>query len=151
VIAALIYANLTGSRVYATLLGGFDSHENQRYDLEQKLLPDLDASLEAFFAALANPAQVVVMVWTEFGRRPQANVSGTDHGTANNVILIGPRVAGGVYGAQPSFAPAQLDRNSNLRGSTPFEALYAELIDGHLRGDSRAVLGGSFAPVGFLR
>lgn len=67
------------------------------------------------------------------------------------MILIGPRIAGGVHGAQPSFAPAQLDGNGNLRGSTAFESIYAELIDGPLRGDSRAVSGGSFAPVGFLR
>jgi uncharacterized protein (DUF1501 family) len=151
VIAALINANVTGTRVYATVHGGYDTHENQRYDLEQKLLPDLDASLEAFFAALANPAPVVVMVWTEFGRRPQANVSGTDHGTANNVVVIGERVAGGLFGAQPSFDPARLDANGNLRGAIAFEQIYAELIDRHLGGDSRAVLGAPYAPIRILR
>ena len=151
VIAALINANLTGTRVYGTVHGGYDSHENQRYDLEQKLLPDLDASLEAFFGALADPSPVVVMVWTEFGRRPQANTSGTDHGAANNVIVLGPRVAGGVFGAQPSFDPAQLDANGNLRGAIAFEQVYAELIDRHLGGDSRAVLGAPYAPIHILR
>ena len=151
VIASLVNANLTGTRIYATVQGGYDTHENQRYDLEQKLLPDLDASLEAFFAALTNPQQVVVMIWTEFGRRPQANVSGTDHGAANDVIVIGPRVRGDVYGAQPSFDPLQLDSHRNLRGSTAFESVYAELIDAFLGGDSRSVLGGTFAPVGMLR
>jgi uncharacterized protein (DUF1501 family) len=151
VIAALINANLTGTRVYGTVHGGYDSHENQRYDLEQKLLPDLDASLEAFFAALADPSPVVVMVWTEFGRRPQANTSGTDHGTANNVIALGPRVAGGVFGAQPSFDSAQLDTNGNLRGALAFEQIYAELIDRHLGGDSRAILGAPYAPLHILR
>ena len=151
VIASLVNANLTGTRIYATVQGGYDTHENQRYDLEQKLLPDLDASLDAFFAALANPQQVVVMVWTEFGRRPHANVSGTDHGAANDVIVIGPRVRGDVYGAQPSFDPLQLDSHRNLRGSTAFESVYAELIDAFLGGDSRGVLGGTFAPVGVLR
>jgi len=151
VIAALINANLTGTRVYGTVHGGYDSHENQRYDLEQKLLPDLDASLEAFFAALADPSPVVVMVWTEFGRRPQANTSGTDHGTCNNVIVLGPRVAGGVVGAQPSFDSAQLDANGNLRGAIAFEQIYAELIDRHLGGDSRAILGAPYAPLHILR
>jgi uncharacterized protein (DUF1501 family) len=151
VVAALINANLTGTRVYGTVHGGYDSHENQRYDLEQKLLPDLDASLEAFFGALADPSPVVVMVWTEFGRRPQANTTGTDHGTANNVILVGSRVAGGVLGAQPSFDPAQLDPNGNLRGGLAFEQIYAELIDRHLGGDSRAILGAPYAPIHILR
>jgi uncharacterized protein (DUF1501 family) len=151
VIASLVNANLTGTRVYATLQGGYDTHENQRYDLEQKLLPDLDASLETFFASLDDPSPVVVMIWTEFGRRAAANVSGTDHGAANDVIVIGERVSGGVYGAQPSFAPAQLDANGNLRGAIAFESVYAELIDRHLGGDSRSVLGGAFSHVQFLR
>jgi uncharacterized protein (DUF1501 family) len=151
VIASLVNANLTGTRVYATVQGGYDTHENQRYELEQKLLPDLDASLEAFFLALDDPSPVVLMIWTEFGRRAAANASGTDHGAANDVILIGQRVAGGVVGAQPSFAPAQLDPNGNLRGSVAFESIYAELIDRHLGGDSRSVLGGTFPHVQFLR
>ncbi len=91
------------------------------------------------------------MIWTEFGRRARANTTGTDHGTANNVVLIGERVRGGLYGAQPSFAPARLDANGNLVGAVPFEAIYAELIDELLGGGSPEVLGGSFAPVGFLR
>lgn len=151
VIAALVNANLTGTRVYATVHSGYDTHENQRYDLEQKLLPDLDASLEAFFATLRDPSPVIVMVWTEFGRRAAANVSGTDHGAANGVIVLGRRVAGGVYGAQPSFALGQLDANGNLRGAIAFESIYAELIDRHLGGDSRGVLGGAFEHVQFLR
>ncbi len=151
VIASLVNANLTGTRIYGTVLGGFDTHENQRYDLEQKLLPDLDAALETFFAALEDPSPVVVLVWTEFGRRAAANVSGTDHGAANDVIVIGERVAGGLYGAQPSFAPAQLDGNGNLRGAVAFESVYAELVDRFLGGDSRAVLGGAFPHVQFLR
>jgi uncharacterized protein (DUF1501 family) len=151
VIASLVNANLTGTRIYATVQGGYDTHENQRYDLEQKLLPDLDTSLDAFFAALDDPAPVVVMIFTEFGRRAAANLSGTDHGAANDVLVLGPRVAGGVYGAQPSFETSRLDANGNLRGSIAFESIYAELIDRHLGGDSRGVLGGAFGHVQFLR
>ena len=151
VIAALLNANLTGTRVYATVHGGYDTHENQRFDLEQKLLPDLDASLETFFGALSDPAPVVVMIWTEFGRRAAANLTGTDHGAANDVIVVGQRARGGVYGAQPSFESSQLDANGNLRGAIAFESIYAELIDRHLGGDSRSVLGGAFPHVQFMR
>ncbi|MFI5321519.1 MAG: DUF1501 domain-containing protein [Myxococcota bacterium] len=151
VIASLVNANLTGTRIYATLQGGYDTHENQRYDLEQKLLPDLDASLEALFAELDASAHVVVMIWTEFGRRAGANVSGTDHGAANDVIVIGQPVAGGVYGAQPSFDPARLDARGNLRAGIAFESIYAELIDRFLGGDSRSVLGAPFSHVQFMR
>lgn len=150
VIASLINANLTGTRVYATVLGGFDTHENQLGDLEQKLLPELDRALETFFTTLSNPSQVVLMVWTEFGRRPEANKTGTDHGTANNVILIGDRIGGGVYGAQPSFASTALDQDGNLIGSVQFGSIYAELISDFLGGDADAILGRHYDPVGVI-
>ncbi len=151
VIASLVNANLTGTRIYGTVFGGFDTHENQRYDLEQKLLPDLDAALEVFFAELDDPSPVVVMIWSEFGRRAAANLSGTDHGAANDVIVVGDRVAGGLYGAQPSFNPTQLDATGNLRGSIAFESIYAELLERFLGGDSNSVLGGTFPQVPFMR
>lgn len=150
VMASLVNANLTGTRVYGTVHGSYDTHENQLYDLEQSLLPDLDASLDAFFNALANPQDVVVMIWTEFGRRPQANGSGTDHGTAGNVVLVGPRVNGGLYGQQPSFDLAALDANANLVGSTQFGSVYGELIDGFLGGDSSRVLSQAYPALGLL-
>ena len=150
VIASLINANLTGTRVYATVHGGYDTHENQRTDLEDKLLPQLDAGLQVFFDTLANSSNVVVMVWTEFGRRPEANVTGTDHGTANNVMLIGDRVAGGVYGAQPSFASGALDENGNLVGSVQFGSIYAELISEFWGGNADEILGRHYDPIGVL-
>lgn len=150
VIASLINANLTGTRIYATVHGGYDTHENQLYDLEEKLFPQLDTALQTFFTSLTNPAQVIVMVWTEFGRRPEANQSGTDHGTANNVMLIGDRVGGGIYGSQPSFETTKLDADGNLVGSVPFGSIYAELIEEFLGGDADEILGQHYEPVGWL-
>lgn len=150
VIASLINANVTGTRVYATVHGGYDTHENQLTDLEDKLLPQLDAGLQTFFDTLASPLNVVVMIWSEFGRRAQANKTGTDHGTANNVILIGDRVTGGLYGAQPSFASQALDENGNLVGSVQFGSIYSELISDFLGGDADAILGRHYDPVGVI-
>ncbi len=117
IIAALINANVTGTRVYATVQGGYDTHENQANDLDNDLFPELDDALDGFFNDVNTPQDVVVMIWTEFGRRPEANRTGTDHGRANNVVLVGPRVNGGLYGAQPSFADNALDPDGNLVGS----------------------------------
>ncbi len=150
VIASLIEANVTGTRVYGTVHGSYDTHENQLTDLDQQLFPDLDASLETFFQALTNPQDVVVMVWTEFGRRPEANATGTDHGTAGNVVLVGPRVNGGLFGAQPSFALPDLDANRNLVGTVAFHQVYAELIDAFLGGDSVGVLGNAYPALGLI-
>ncbi len=150
VIASLINANLTGTRVYAAAQDGYDTHANQLYDLDQVLLPELDAALQTFFDTLVDPSNVVVLLWSEFGRRPESNVTGTDHGTANNVVLMGNRVLGGVYGSQPSFDLAQLDANRNLVGSTHFGSVYAELITRLLGGDAASVLGGSYPLIGCL-
>jgi uncharacterized protein (DUF1501 family) len=150
VVASLINANLTGTRVYSVTHSGYDTHANQRLQLEQALLPDLDLALQTFFDTLARPANVVVLVWSEFGRRAAANATGTDHGTANDVILIGERVVGGVYGAQPSFESSRLDANGNLVGSTPFGSIYTELIERLLGGDAASVLGAPYPRVGCL-
>lgn len=149
-IAELINANLSGTQVYATVLGGFDTHENQLYDLGDVLIPQLDAALGAFFAALNDDTHVIVHVWSEFGRRAEANVTGTDHGTANTQLLLGGGVRGGVYGAQPSFAPSALDDDGNLVGSVHMGSVYAELIDSFLHGSSNAVLGATYPKLGFV-
>jgi uncharacterized protein (DUF1501 family) len=148
IIAGLINANITGTRTYATVQGGYDTHSNQRNDLDNGRLPELDDALDGFFATLNNPQDVVVMVWSEFGRRAEANGGGTDHGRPSNVVLLGPRANGGLYGAQPSFADAALDGNGNLVGSVEFGSVYADVITNFLGGDATAILGSSYPTIG---
>lgn len=148
IIAALINANITGTQVYATVQGGYDTHSNQLADLG-RLFPRLDDAIDEFFAALVDPSNVVVMVWTEFGRTAHSNPNGTDHGKANNVVLAGPRVTGGLYGAQPGFAPAEL-ADGYLVPTTDFGSVYGEIITDFLGGDATAIYGAAHAPLGML-
>jgi uncharacterized protein (DUF1501 family) len=94
------------TRVYSVSLDGFDTHADERI-WQERLLHRLDAALAGFMTRMtASPRgeRVVVMVYSEFGRRVRANAShGTDHGTAGPVLVLGRPVAGGFYGQQPSL------------------------------------------------
>jgi uncharacterized protein (DUF1501 family) len=82
---------------------------------------------------------VVLLVYSEFGRRVRANASdGTDHGTAGPVFLLGNGVQGGFYGDQPSLT--DLD-NGDLKETTDFRSIYATLLDHVLGTDPGTVLG----------
>jgi uncharacterized protein (DUF1501 family) len=85
--------------------------------------------------------KVVVMVYTEFGRRVRANASdGTDHGTASNVLVLGPEVAGGrLVNEQPSLT--DLD-NGDLKASQDFRDVYAAMLADVLGADPQRVLDG---------
>jgi uncharacterized protein (DUF1501 family) len=88
------------------------------------------------------------MVWSEFGRRVSDNASiGTDHGTANNVFVLGDKVKGGVYGADPNLTDLS---GGNLKFKVDFRQIYATLIQDWLGGDPVPVLNGSFSNLGFL-
>jgi uncharacterized protein (DUF1501 family) len=161
-----------GTRVYYISTGGFDSHANQATYLSggnilaqfqgdlPRLLGDVIApSLKAFYddiKAHGLENKVIVMVWSEFGRRVAQNGNGTDHGTANNVLLMGGRVRGGVYGVNGLDGSSASDpsltnlSNGNLRYKVDFRQVYATLIQDWLTGDPAQVLGGTFSNLGFI-
>jgi uncharacterized protein (DUF1501 family) len=92
---------------------------------------------------------VLIATWSEFGRRPQENAStGTDHGTAAPLILIGDPVARGVYGQSPNLG--RLDDEGNLVYTVDFRSVYQEILDTHLGVDSREILGSRFERIPFL-
>jgi uncharacterized protein (DUF1501 family) len=150
VLAEVIVQGL-GLRVGYVTLGGFDTHSGQA-DVQTKLLTDLAEGVSAFLADLAahNASQnVVVMTWSEFGRRVEENGNeGTDHGTAAPLFVLGDSVLGGIYGEPPDLN--RLDDAGNLVFTTDFRAIYATVLDRWLGAPSSAILGGSFQAQGFL-
>jgi uncharacterized protein (DUF1501 family) len=139
-----------GTRVFYISTGGFDTHANQPTD-QQTVLTRVSNGLKVFYDDLVahNVAdKVIVLVWSEFGRRVADNASlGTDHGTANNMLVFGNRVKGGVYGPDPDLTNLQ---NGNLRWAVDFRSVYAEIITKWLGGNPVDVLEGSFPQLGFL-
>lgn len=150
VLAEVIVQGL-GLRVGYVTLGGFDTHAGQA-DTQSTLLQELAEGLAAFYNDLTahNAAEnVVVMTWSEFGRRVEENGNaGTDHGTAAPLFVLGDAVQGGIYGEPPDLT--RLDNAGNLQFTTDFRSIYATVLDRWLGAPSSAVLGGSFDDQAFL-
>ena len=133
-----------GARVVHVGVSGYDTHSGHLASHE-KLLRNFDDGLRAFFDTLAPQlnSRVALATFSEFGRRPQPNSSGgTDHGTASVAFVIGERVRGGLWGAQPSLTA--LDGNGNLVPSLDTRSVHASILSGWLRADDREILGRTF-------
>jgi uncharacterized protein (DUF1501 family) len=146
-----------GIEVAMVSLGGFDNHASEKA-MHPKLLTQLDEAIDRFatdVAATGNPGDYLMMTFSEFGRRVEEDgSSGTDHGTAAPLLVVGDAVAGGLYGEQPSLLA--LDANKNLIRTVDFREVYSTVLDGWLRRvPASEVLNTRPAdglhPVGFLR
>jgi uncharacterized protein (DUF1501 family) len=150
VLAEVIVQQL-GLRVGYVTIGGFDTHGEQA-TTHSKLLQELAEGVAAFYADLsAHHAadNVVVMTWSEFGRRVEENASqGTDHGTAAPLFVLGNAVQGGIYGEPPDLN--RLDKYGNLNFTTDFRSVYATVLDRWLGAPASAVLGGNYEEQAFL-
>ena len=148
-VARLVKAG-SPTRVYGVSLGGFDTHANEK-ETHARLLADVDQAVGAFFTSLEGSpqgARVVLVAYSEFGRRVAANGSnGTDHGTAAPMFVAGAPVKGGFYGDEPSLT--NLD-NGDLKFTTDFRSVYATLLEELIVVEAKAALGRPFTPVPFL-
>ncbi len=139
-----------GTRVFYVSFGDFDTHSTQA-DSHRRLLAELANSINQFFAQLqpgGHDKRVLVMTFSEFGRRVQENSSrGTDHGAGSCMFVAGPATKGGAIGKHPSLS--DLDAG-DLKHHTDFRRVYATLLDKWLGCDSRVVLRDTFEHVDFL-
>lgn len=115
--------------VYKVSLEGFDTHAGQT-DAHNNLMNHLGGGLKAFSDAMKRAGlwdNVVVMTYSEFGRRVAENKSlGTDHGAAAPHFILGGRVRGGLHGKQPSLDPRHL-YDGDLVHTVDFREMYATL------------------------
>ncbi|SNC75803.1 Uncharacterized conserved protein, DUF1501 family [Hymenobacter gelipurpurascens] len=133
------------SRVFYVSLTGFDTHVRQQ-EQQGKLLQDLSSGLGAFAEDLqkaGNFDDTLILVFSEFGRRVSQNASnGTDHGTANNVLLLGGGLKQkGILNAAPDLL--NLDQG-DLRYQLDFRSIYATVLRDWLGADDTAILGREF-------
>ena len=135
------------TRVYYVSLGGFDTHQNQA-PAHERLLTELGAALGAFAADLkaqGNFDRVLLMTFSEFGRRVQQNASGgTDHGAAAPMFVLGGRAKAGLHGKMPSLT--QLFQG-DLMHTVDFRSVYAAVLEQWLGVPSQSVLGKKFNPL----
>lgn len=115
--------------MYIVHTGQFDTHYFQPLVHNQQL-DELCTNLLAFQRELEHAGvddRVTIMVISEFGRRPNTNNSGTDHGTAGPVFLIGRNVNDGMHGVQPTTT--DLDVNGNMHWHVDFRSIYASILE----------------------
>ncbi|WP_139490519.1 DUF1501 domain-containing protein [Brevibacillus dissolubilis] len=141
--AAIIKGGLDTQIIY-TQMNGYDEHASENSS-HPKLLSQLDQAISFFYHDLAQNKladNVVIMMFSEFGRRLKENSSvGTDHGTSGPVFLIGNPVKGGLHGEHPSLAKLV---NGDLPYTVDFRSVYATVIDKWLGGAHQDILGKRF-------
>jgi uncharacterized protein (DUF1501 family) len=119
--------------------GDFDTHDNQ--EELGPLLAEVSQCLSAFQADLevrGVSQRVLTFVWSEFGRRPEENDTGTDHGAGGLAWVQGDRALAGVHSEYPSLS--QLDEDDNLKVTIDFRRVYSSLLEQWLGTDASAVI-----------
>jgi uncharacterized protein (DUF1501 family) len=143
---AQLIATSPATRVVYFSAGGFDTHANQ-VEQHQRLLKQFGDAVNSFqkeMEAIGKADKVVVLTFSEFGRRAQENASkGTDHGAAAPMFLIGTKVKGGLHGPVPDLARLE---DGDVGHKIDFREVYAATLDQWMGGNSASVLGHQFAP-----
>jgi uncharacterized protein (DUF1501 family) len=138
-----------GTRILYTAQGGYDTHANQG-PTHPKLIGELSGAIKAFFDDLDEHAaadNLVMLVFTEFGRRIKDNGSGTDHGSGGGAFLIGERVKGGLYAEYPSLEPSQWLNGEDLRPTIDFRGIYGTVLEQWLDLEAPPIVGGTFEQI----
>ena len=141
-----------GTRIFYADHGSFDSHSNQQGMLAS-LWKDLCIGIRDFFDDLErhNAADNVLMfLFSEFGRRTHDNGSGTDHGAAGAAFIIGKPVKGGQYGEYPSIELKDLEQGDPVP-NTDFRSVYTSIIEDWMKLDAVPIVNGTFEKTDFFK
>ena len=149
---AMVHLANLGTRFLYTQHASFDTHASQMPGHKQ-LWKDSSRAVADFFADLREhnaSDNVVLIMFTEFGRRVRDNGSGTDHGAGGVAIAIGEGVKGGHYSEYPSMEEKDL-QEGDLAPNYDFRGFYTSLIEQHMKMDSKPMVGGAFEQLPFIR
>lgn len=151
-LVAKLIAGGMPTRVFYVSQGGYDTHTNQ-LAAHDRLMKDLGDSVRAFVDDLkeqGNLSRVLVMTFSEFGRRVTENAnSGTDHGAAAPMFVVGEHVKAGLLGEYPSLAPGDLFQG-DLKFKVDFRSVYATVLEHWLKTRSEPVLGRKYPLIGLV-
>jgi len=142
-----------GTRVFYTTYGGWDTHATEIKD-HARLLSELSGAIMDFFQDLKDHdagQEVVMMLFTEFGRRMKDNGSGTDHGSGGGSFIIGERVDGGLYSEYPSLEQSTWEKGEDLGYTIDFRGVYASLLEQWMGLPPNDIVGGSFEQIDVFR
>ena len=138
-----------GTRVFYTMHGGYDHHANE-VPSHPKLLKELSGAIRDFFQDLRDhnaSEEIVMLVFSEFGRRIRDNASGTDHGTGGGAFIIGDGVKGGLYAEYPSLEPSRWANGEDLEQTIDFRGIYATILEQWMGLDATPIVDGTFEQI----
>lgn len=149
-IASLIFSDIN-TKVYYVSLGSFDTHINQEGQ-QQRLFTEMNDAVKAFVKDMKSNNRfndVMLMTFSEFGRRVAQNASGgTDHGTANNMFLVGGGLKQkGLINELPDLADLE---EGDLKYKVDFKNVYSTVLKKWLDADDKAILGKKYDHLDFL-
>lgn len=140
-----------GTRVFYVDHGPFDTHAGQP-GAHAKLWTEVSEAVSSFFSDLRQhdvADNVVMLLFTEFGRRVHDNGSGTDHGAGGVAFAIGDAVKGGQYGEYPSLKAEDLSQG-DLVPNHDFRGIYSTLLDDWMKLDAKPIVNGTFEKLAFI-
>ncbi|MDA0263276.1 MAG: DUF1501 domain-containing protein [Chloroflexi bacterium] len=142
-----------GTRVLYTTapFNSFDTHAGQMA-AHTRLWSETSRAIGDFYDDLQEHnagENVMLLVFTEFGRRVKDNGSGTDHGAGGHCFVIGDQVKGGLYGEYPSLEENKLDEG-DLQFSTDFRSVYSTILEKWMGVDAKPIVNGEFEQLAFV-
>jgi len=146
-----VYLADLGTRIFYTQHGSFDTHAGEMAG-HPTLWKDVSEGIAAFFQDLHEHGageNVIMYLFSEFGRRVHDNGSGTDHGAAGAAFVIGDPVKGGMYGEYPSRKAENLEQG-DLVPNYDFRGAYTTIVENWLGMDAKPIVNGNFEKLGFL-
>ena len=129
VLAAMLHTGMPIKCASLNAVGSYDTHSDEATTLATNLEQTV-AAVVAFQRDLEKREldnRVLIQLWSEFGRRPQENGSGTDHGAGGNAFLIGSRASGTMVGEFPGLT--KLDENENVLRTSDYRGMYCSLLE----------------------
>jgi uncharacterized protein (DUF1501 family) len=140
-----------GTRVFYTSHGSFDTHASQLATHAQ-LWQEISEAVAAFFADLREHDEadnVIMFMWSEFGRRVKDNGAGTDHGAGTVAFVLGDPVKGGMYGEYPSLKEEDLTIG-NLQYNNDFRTTYSTVLEKWFGIEAKPIVNGAFEQFSFV-
>ena len=150
-IAQVYFADL-GTRIFYTQHASFDTHAGEMAG-HPVLWKDVSEGVSAFFQDLKEHDagdNVIMYLFSEFGRRVHDNGSGTDHGAAGATFFIGNQVNGGLYGEYPSAKSEDLEQG-DLVPNWDFRSDYTSIVEDWLGMDANPIVNGNFEKMAILK
>ena len=148
---AMIHTADVGTRVFYTAHGGFDTHASQPPTFD-RLWTEVSGAISDFWDDLREhdaDDNVIMFLFSEFGRRVRDNGSGTDHGAAGACFAIGPAVKGGMHNAYPETRAEALEQG-DMVPAQDFRGVYSTLLEDWLSLDPVPIVDGQFEQPKFV-